>query len=341
MKLFHSLRHNTSLQRLYLSANKIDDATVTVLADCLPTTSLTSVYLNGNDISHCGSIAICKALMSSTITLKSLDLMHNSICDGGAIAIAEGLRDNKSLLKLSLMGNKIGDQGAIAIAKALSKNTTLKNLSICCNKGIGDIGACAFGEMLASNNTRLETLHFSCCKVGNRGIAALGKGLSNNRSLLKLNIGSNLIDDEGAVLFAQNFKDNVTFEEIVFHGNKVRNKGAQEMRRAKFYDLAPTIMLQGYNLSRDNIGTIYYSWRACAGSKKNKTKRYPIHVAADKSLKWEKGLKMIVEANYAPLIKPDDYSGLYPFMLSAAGKRADLETTYRLLRLNPGPMGYC
>jgi len=336
-KLFRSLRYNTSLRTIYLYENNINDRSVSVLADSLPTTAIHVVRLNSNSIGCRGSIAIGNALSSSTITIQELNLRHNFICDAGASVIAEGLRENTSLLKLSIENNKIGDQGAIAIAKALYKNTTLQSLLLGFNKGIGDQSAFEFSKMLANGNVTLQHLSFHGCNIGNQGAAALGEGLSINKTLLDLLLQSNVVDDEGAILFTKSLKSNRTLRKIAFYGNKVKRDGLQELLKAKFYHLTPTAMLKGWPLSPENWGSTHYSWRALAGIK-DKHKRYPMHIAASKNYKWENGLKDIVEANYAPLIESDYPTGLYPFMLAAIGKNADLEAIYRLLRLNPEPM---
>ena len=56
--------------------------------------------------------------------------------------------------------------------------------------------------------------------------------------------------------------------------------------------------------------------------KKDKDGRLPLHVAIDKGLYWEGGIKEIAEANYDAISEIDEVTGLYPFMLAAVGRRA-------------------
>jgi len=331
-KLFQSLRYNTSLQQIYLNGNKINDQSALTLADVLPTTALLTIHLNSNVIEYQGAIAISKALSNSTTTIETLSLTDNFIGDAGAIEIAKGLSKNTSLRRLNLMKNNIGDRGATALAEALCINATLQSLKIGSDTGIGDQSSFAFSKMLATRNVTLLRLAFNRCTIGNQGIAALGAALSTNKTLHSLSVEYNNIEDEGVLLFTKNLKNNRTLRKINILGNKFREKGMQELVKSGFYRLPPNAPM-----SIRAYGCVYYSWRALA-CVVGKDGRYPMHVAASNSLKWESGLKYIVEANYLPLIETDPTTGLYPFMLTAAGQNADLEATYQLLRLHPGPM---
>mmetsp|Transcript_4604 Transcript_4604/g.6001 ORF Transcript_4604/g.6001 Transcript_4604/m.6001 type:complete len:269 (+) Transcript_4604:495-1301(+) len=64
--------------------------------------------------------------------------------------------------------------------------------------------------------------------------------------------------------------------------------------------------------------------------------RLPIHVAAANGLKWEHGMKDIVEMNKLPLNEIDPQSGLYPFALAALEgiESNDLSSIYGMLRRN-------
>ena len=129
-----------------------------------------------------------------------------------------------------------------------------------------------------------------------------------------------------------------SLRQLVLHGSKVRTKGSQQLREAKFYHIHPETALKGWRLNNDNRGGTYYSWRVLVSIKsKYNNNRYPMHVAASK-IYWKGGLKEFVEADYTPLIESDYFTGLYPFMLAATGPFPDLNAIYSLLRLNPGSM---
>ena len=59
----------------------------------------------------------------------------------------------------------------------------------------------------------------------------------------------------------------------------------------------------------------------------------PLHVAAERGLKWDQGMSQIFRASRKLLGRKK--SGLYPFMLAATGKDSDLTSIYQLLLGNP------
>ena len=61
-----------------------------------------------------------------------------------------------------------------------------------------------------------------------------------------------------------------------------------------------------------------------------------LHTAAEKGLKWEEGMRLVLEANRnAVNRKEQKISGLYPFMLAAAGETSDLTSIFHLILENP------
>ena len=63
----------------------------------------------------------------------------------GAIALAAGLRANKSLEELRISQNRIGDAGAKAFAECVKENLTLRVLDLEMNKAITDKTGKKFG----------------------------------------------------------------------------------------------------------------------------------------------------------------------------------------------------
>lgn len=68
---------------------------------------------------------------------------------------------------------------------------------------------------------------------------------------------------------------------------------------------------------------------------KDKDSRYALHTAADNGLSWNNGLSYIVDANETILDCKDPVTGLYPFMLAAAGDRSNLDSIFELLHRTP------
>eukprot|EP01132_Coremiostelium_polycephalum_P007445 gene7445-9150_t len=91
------------------------------------------VYLNigYNFIEWTGCQSICN-LLKSTKTLKCLVMPYCAIKDTGLLMLADGLKDNKTLLSLDLSGNGFSQNGGnqfIQILKS-SNNDTLKFLNV-------------------------------------------------------------------------------------------------------------------------------------------------------------------------------------------------------------------
>ena len=59
-----------------------------------------------------------------------VSLMGMSISDDGAVALAQALQHNSTLLQVDLSENSISDDGAVALAQALRHNSTLKELHL-------------------------------------------------------------------------------------------------------------------------------------------------------------------------------------------------------------------
>jgi hypothetical protein len=85
-------------------------------------------------------------LRTSPSSLRELYFDNSGMIRAHAIALAEVLRGNTTLIKLEVTGY-LGEEGAAAIADALKVNTTLTELKISCDF-IGDEGAKALADSL-------------------------------------------------------------------------------------------------------------------------------------------------------------------------------------------------
>jgi len=92
-----------------------------------------------------------------------LNLISQRISDAEVQALAEALKNNKSLTWLLLVGNQIVDTGALYLSEALMVNTTLTKLCLGANR-IDTTGLQALAKALKMNKTLTE-LSYS----GNRG----------------------------------------------------------------------------------------------------------------------------------------------------------------------------
>eukprot|EP00730_Choanoeca_flexa_P018752 TRINITY_DN9137_c0_g1_i4.p1 TRINITY_DN9137_c0_g1~~TRINITY_DN9137_c0_g1_i4.p1 ORF type:complete len:618 (+),score=118.04 TRINITY_DN9137_c0_g1_i4:157-2010(+) len=118
------------LVSLDLYNNMIGDDGMTILAEALVHTSLTSLNVGANDIGGRGAAALSEALLDPGCLLTDLSIWSNAIDATGAACLADALRSNTKLLKLSLYNNDIDDHGALCFEEALQRNETLLELNL-------------------------------------------------------------------------------------------------------------------------------------------------------------------------------------------------------------------
>jgi Ran GTPase-activating protein (RanGAP) involved in mRNA processing and transport len=127
-----------------------------------------------------------------------LDLGYDEISDAETQALAEALKNNRSLTSLYIANaKKIGAAGAQALADALKVNKTLIYLLLFYAKNIGTAGVQALAEALKINNT-LKMLWLSDNNIDDDGAKILAEALKINKVLTKLDLDNNQIGAEGA-----------------------------------------------------------------------------------------------------------------------------------------------
>ena len=180
------LSHNTSLEKLNMGNSKFSSESVFKLASVLRVnTKLKELDIGCCNIQSSDSVHLAKALEENTTTqLQTLELGANPIGSEGAVAFADTLATNNSLVKLNMRECSIQGEGAVYLAKALEKNSTVREFDISYNP-IGSEGAVAFGSMLKKNQF-LKSLYFRNDSVGVEGALELIESLKHNTTLDKL-----------------------------------------------------------------------------------------------------------------------------------------------------------
>ena len=123
-----------------------------------------------------GAKALAEAIKDNK-TITKIDISCNDIKDEGSIAIAQALQTNKTITEIKLSNNNIGVRGAEAIADALKINKIIKVLYLT-NNNIQDAGAKAFAETLRNNKT-LVLLCLTQNNIGNNGVKSLAHTIRN------------------------------------------------------------------------------------------------------------------------------------------------------------------
>ena len=117
--------NGSSLSTLILSGNNAAYTDFTPLADSLRHSScaLLTLELAACHINDKGTKTICKSLTTSGgVRLKHLTLSQNFACSQGAVAIADMVRENRSLVRVRINDNHLIAASVRLIAKALETN---------------------------------------------------------------------------------------------------------------------------------------------------------------------------------------------------------------------------
>ena len=211
-----NVRQNTTLKRLSLAYNNLGDVGVKAITAALtPDTSLMGMATRNNNNDHSD-----RKDGRRWSALEYLFLQSTECGEQGALAVAEMLRSNNTLLQLAIDFNPLGCKGVTYIAKALKSNRTLNHLDLK-RTDCSDKGAVALADMLHSNETLVKLFICNCNgttewinKVGEDGAVALADALRVNNSLKELHLSNNDITDEGLKYLAQVLLENTALEKL-------------------------------------------------------------------------------------------------------------------------------
>eukprot|EP00747_Dinoflagellata_sp_TGD_P163964 gnl/TRDRNA2_/TRDRNA2_183248_c0_seq1.p1 gnl/TRDRNA2_/TRDRNA2_183248_c0~~gnl/TRDRNA2_/TRDRNA2_183248_c0_seq1.p1 ORF type:complete len:432 (+),score=111.90 gnl/TRDRNA2_/TRDRNA2_183248_c0_seq1:75-1370(+) len=130
------------------------------------------------------------------VFVKYLDLRGNNIQAKGAVALATGIKVNRSLRSLNLKWNSIGRDptGIQALSEALSSNLTIGHVDLRNNR-INNVGAKYVGEMLVANTT-ITHLDLSWNDIGVDGGIALLNGLKHNSTVIDCQLSGSKVGEE-------------------------------------------------------------------------------------------------------------------------------------------------
>lgn len=132
--VFRLITQTPNLRTLDLDQTELGDVGVAELFSKLAkhegSITLRHIYLNGVGIGAKGATAIAEFLAVPKCKLDSLYVTNNPIGSDGVVALAAGLKKNKSLTRLTLASVGLTDDGAIALFEALSEHPCLMTLDI-------------------------------------------------------------------------------------------------------------------------------------------------------------------------------------------------------------------
>ncbi|KAM9771953.1 NACHT, LRR and PYD domains-containing protein 12-like [Syngnathus typhle] len=187
-----------SLGQLDLGCNDLYDDGLEALAAGLANPECTLQFL-GLQLCYLSKTS-CKALasvLSSSCSLRELDLSGNDVRDDGLEVLAAGLaKPHCTLQVLELWGCKLSKKSCEALAFVLSSPGNLRELDLS-NNDLGDDGVEALAAGLAKPQCTLQVLGLEYCKLSNKSCKALANALRSNPShLQKLKLWGNDIGEE-------------------------------------------------------------------------------------------------------------------------------------------------
>ncbi len=221
------IKHNTTIQRLKLSQNYIDENEFNLIVDALAfNNTITMLELHNNPIGDNGLNKLTDVLRTN-YSISYINLQCCSIDGESIINLANVLTERNIVTELFYSGNRIDDLGVSELAKAPISTLTLRS------ELITDEGLIS----LASNEF-IERHDLVSDSITDDGIIQMANLLKHNTSLKTLYLVSENIEDIGKQALAEALDFNTTIESIIMYGD-LHSEIARKLEKNKI--LRPAI----------------------------------------------------------------------------------------------------
>ena len=174
--------------------------------------------------------------------------------------LANSLTHNKSVKGLWLKRNPVGVSGAEKLAEMLRKNSTLQILDLV-NTAIEKDGLEMILDVLITDNRSLKKIYLSGNQIDEVQTEKLKVLLVENDSLETLMLSVNCLKDEGAMKIADGLKSNTTLRELSLASNGISIRGGKylfeilkENSTLQYLDLGYAISTKVLYAEKNNFG---------------------------------------------------------------------------------------
>ncbi|OBS75877.1 hypothetical protein A6R68_17672, partial [Neotoma lepida] len=215
--------------------------------------TLTHLDLKDVDLEDNGLRSLCQALKSQRCKLRVLRLESCDVNVFRCLKLSEALYRNRSLVFLNLSTNNLSNDGVKSLCKILGNpNCHLERLSLAScgitkavcevlslaitrskrlthlcltDNFLGDEGIELLTDALKHPQCTLQSLVLRCCCVTSVGCKFLATALLNNRSLIHLDLGSNMLQDSGIKLLCHTLQQpTCTVQELELDKKEIYGK---------------------------------------------------------------------------------------------------------------------
>ena len=211
--LAHFIPHVPHLKKLGLAINPNigEGGAVPLITSLIDHNSLKFLNLHktGIGVEDC---QVLSKLISSSPSLKELDISVNNLSPNAVELIFSGFNHNTMLMKLKINNSHFSLQNTILLASVLRTNHTLVYLDLYhCN--IESDGACQLASALCTNDT-LQELNLQDNPIGMKGAVGFADMLRKNISLKVLDIRDESVGVEGTRKVLDSLAHNATMEAL-------------------------------------------------------------------------------------------------------------------------------